>query len=778
MRLNEGVRLTAEAIERTNNSVRPLPFWTLLTNLKQQHLSAIVSLAFEDNMAQQASRLADDLGVRFLFKSERKVISAVAQLQAGSMISALREFSEALKWKAEVTDFGLRLRRYLATEPKLWMDLDAHAPGYRRVLLQHFPALGTVSSRSADFSPFPPDGKKMLLISHNMEIQGAPLCLFQLIQYLVETGVRVFVVSPFDGPLRETLEELDVSVLISPQYAIKQNFESFDLVLLNTLETWWAMEVIPRHFHHKVVWWVHESTREQYWKQYPALPALFTQARKHIFVTDLSRRNFRDIVLRSSEIIHNGVPQHAVETVIRTNLRDEVRRTLGLSDSHFLVSLIGSVNRHKNQIDFVKVAGQLLVQYQGPLKPHFLIGGFTGEIADYEKEVLKLIQALHLHDHVHLLNKSPDVMKYFAASDAYACPSVVESFGRTIIEAMAFGVPVVAYSSDGIPEVLQGGNCGYLVPAGDWKLMASILLDLMTNQAEAIRIGLQGRHCVLESYTEAKMLHKLATSLSEVIHTSKLNASRTDECRAPKPLPSAACVDQQWLVFGGLDIQQDLVIHGTVSFKGTISQVRFLFSFFFLFFFFFVEMNPATDTLFLQRQGTTLHLAVSSELKATITATGDISLKGPCNVELRELIIKKAYFSCRFPTNRCGLHSTFSFSRILACCLMESCACTWCVARAAIVESKTCRNAIQDASIALQRISHAMAAVSPFHLRHYVRFPFPEMQLTHSACSRRWKAVILAMSAFVFILTLFRCKRALDWSRRRTSATRIGVLEL
>lgn len=428
----------------------------------------------------------------------------------------------------------------------------------------------------------------------------------------MNAGARASVVSPFDGPLRQALEELSVSVVIAPQFALKIDFERFDVILLNTLESWWPMDSIPPHLHPKVVWWVHESTKEIYWKQYPTLAKVFPLPGKHIFVTKLSERNFEAVTLRSAEVIHNGVPMHVSESIIRTNVRDEVRKSLGLTASHFLVSLIGSVNRHKNQLDFLKAANLLVRQYNGPLRPRFLIAGFTGEIADYEAQVFKEVQSLQLSEHVHLLNKSPDIMKYFAASDAYACPSLVESFGRTIIEAMSFAVPVVAYASDGIPEVLQDGACGFLVPTGDWKLMASILLDLSTNPTEAARMGLQGRHCVVESYTEEKMLHRLTHALNLVAAPAQSN--RSAGCQLPKPLPGATCVDSGWMVLGGLDIQQDMSLSSPVSFKGAITQV------------------PPHILLavlsFPERQGTALQLFIQPDRQEVLTATGDIVVNG------------------------------------------------------------------------------------------------------------------------------------------------------
>lgn len=518
-------------------------------------MSLILNLAFEEGSVAAASRIAEGLE-NFPYRSERILLSGIAHLTRGETALAIAAFSKALTFPAYVSDFGMRLRRHMSADLQQWLDLDNRAPGLRKVVVQHYPSL---------------DGKRALLFSHNLEIQGAPLCLLQLVQHLVEANSQVSVVSPHNGPLKQTLEELGVSVIISPQYAARHKFEAFDFIVLNTLETWWAMDVIPSRFHHKVVWWVHESAREQYWRQYPSLPFIFPKARKHIFVTSLSRSNFADLSLRDFEIVHNGVAVHAVETAIRTNSRENLRRTLGLSDDDFLISLVGSVNRHKNQLDFIRAAAQLLKLYQGPLKPRFLIAGFTGEIADYEQEVLSLVKSLRLSDHVHLLNKSPDVLKLFSASDAYACPSVVESFGRTIIEAMAFGVPVVAYASDGIPEVLRGGDCGRLVPSGDWKLMASILLEFLTNPEEAARVGLRGRHCVLEHYTEEKMLRKIASILTLIAHSSEANVSSL--CVPPVPLLNATCVDRRWLLLGGLEIQHDVTVNNSISVKGPLTQV-------------------------------------------------------------------------------------------------------------------------------------------------------------------------------------------------------------
>ena len=52
---------------------------------------------------------------------------------------------------------------------------------------------------------------------------------------------------------------------------------------------------------------------------------------------------------------------------------------------------------------------------------------------------------------------------FFHAADVFAMPSIVESFGLVTVEAMAAGVPVVAFAGPGTNDLLEGGRCGILV---------------------------------------------------------------------------------------------------------------------------------------------------------------------------------------------------------------------------------------------------------------------------------------------------------------------------
>ena len=93
-----------------------------------------------------------------------------------------------------------------------------------------------------------------------------------------------------------------------------------------------------------------------------------------------------------------------------------------------------------------------------------------------------------------------DVRPYFEAADVFALPSVAEGISNALLEAMSFGVACAATPVGGNTEVLDGGNCGLLVPAGDESAWAEALAGLGNDSARRERLGAAGRQRVRERY--------------------------------------------------------------------------------------------------------------------------------------------------------------------------------------------------------------------------------------------------------------------------------------
>lgn len=96
----------------------------------------------------------------------------------------------------------------------------------------------------------------------------------------------------------------------------------------------------------------------------------------------------------------------------------------------------------------------------------------------FEREIRALVETCGLGDHVRFLGERSDPERILAATDVVLVPSTEEPFGRTIIEAMAMGVPTAATSVGGPPEILVGGIGGRVVHGRDAAAWADAVEEL------------------------------------------------------------------------------------------------------------------------------------------------------------------------------------------------------------------------------------------------------------------------------------------------------------
>src|SRR5206468_417254 len=107
---------------------------------------------------------------------------------------------------------------------------------------------------------------------------------------------------------------------------------------------------------------------------------------------------------------------------------------------------------------------------------------FVGEGPELSKVLCK-VKERGLLDRVTFCGKQDDVAQLLSLSDLMLLPSEKESFGLVALEAMACGVPAVASSAGGIPELITHGETGYLAPIGDVEQMADYARSILKDEA-------------------------------------------------------------------------------------------------------------------------------------------------------------------------------------------------------------------------------------------------------------------------------------------------------
>lgn len=103
--------------------------------------------------------------------------------------------------------------------------------------------------------------------------------------------------------------------------------------------------------------------------------------------------------------------------------------------------------------------------------------------SDSNKTYRKLLSALSIPtENLIFAGWVDNVESYYINSDIHILPSIYEGFGLAVLEAAAFGIPTVAFSSSGVDDIITHGDDGLLSPPGDYKLMAEDVLSLINNK--------------------------------------------------------------------------------------------------------------------------------------------------------------------------------------------------------------------------------------------------------------------------------------------------------
>ena len=131
--------------------------------------------------------------------------------------------------------------------------------------------------------------------------------------------------------------------------------------------------------------------------------------------------------------------------------------------------------------------------------PHLHQALIVGDAADHSSISAAIAEA-GLADRVELLGDRTDVRDLLARSDIFVLATLSEGMPFALLEAMAEGLPAVASSVGGIPEIVQDGENGLLVPPGDPEELARALHRLLTDADLRIRLGKAPRRTIAEHH--------------------------------------------------------------------------------------------------------------------------------------------------------------------------------------------------------------------------------------------------------------------------------------
>jgi glycosyltransferase involved in cell wall biosynthesis len=320
---------------------------------------------------------------------------------------------------------------------------------------------------------------KLLFVGTNPENTGAASHFVALAQAMAAAGHQVGAAVHPDGPIWQGLARSDVrrykakfcNVLDLRGYvAVIKAARQLkpDWLVGNFGKEYWPLILIGRLLRIPVALFRHRTPPMKRLSAYliPRLAQRFLAVSKHARQAYLDRGVPGSLV----RVLYNPVNMELCRP--DPCRRSEIRRSLGLDEEAIVLGYSGRMHNGKGIFPLFEAASAAMTEQP---RLHCLWLG-DGPDAPTLRERAAADPTANRH---HFLGWIPDVRPYYSALSMLAFPSIAtETFGRASVEAQAAGVPVLGSDIGGIPETLEAGVSGLLLPPGDVVAWRDAILKL------------------------------------------------------------------------------------------------------------------------------------------------------------------------------------------------------------------------------------------------------------------------------------------------------------
>ncbi len=235
------------------------------------------------------------------------------------------------------------------------------------------------------------------------------------------------------------------------------------------------------------------------------------------------------------DAIRNGTPAEQVSLVYnstpippRPTSRDEARHVLrdelGFPANALLIGMVARLTENKGQEHLIQAVLPIL---RADSRTHLLLVGTEDPRPRGITERIRETARQHsVISQVHLLGHRRDVPRILDGLDIFAHPSRFEPFSLSILEAMAHGLPVVAWREGGPAEIVADGQTGFLVEPMDIDGLTAALRSLLDDKCLRATFGTRGRERVEATFSPETAASAFVAAL---ITTSRANDNSQDK---------------------------------------------------------------------------------------------------------------------------------------------------------------------------------------------------------------------------------------------------------
>lgn len=346
---------------------------------------------------------------------------------------------------------------------------------------------------------------RILHIDEQRTWRGGERQAGQLVEALVRRGHEVFIAGRPGSPFLQSYQDLDGLVRIAAPF-------------VGEADPWTAWKLARAVKRHRIdIIHAHTSHAHSY-----ACIARRLAGRGKVVVSRrvaftpkggwINRIKYNDpdmfvaVAKRVGEVLAEyGVPDSKIAVVhscidhARFEVEPIARAELDIPEGVPLIGNIAALDPVKDQLMLLEAMPKVLAAVPDL---RLLIAGEGPQRAALEQR----IRSLGLESTVTLLGFRSDVPRLLKALDIFVLTSKMEGIGGAVLEAMACGVPAVATAAGGVPEVVQDGKTGTLVPVGDSKALADGLIRVLQDRPHAARMAENAQAFVRANHNVERMV--------------------------------------------------------------------------------------------------------------------------------------------------------------------------------------------------------------------------------------------------------------------------------
>jgi glycosyltransferase involved in cell wall biosynthesis len=408
-----------------------------------------------------------------------------------------------------------------------------------------------LKKKEINFLPANSAKPRVLFFDHTAAMGGGEIALLNLVRNLDTKKLEAVVLLGAEGPLADLLrEEIETYVLpldrrvatirkdslgIATLLQISTIFKTMSYILrvtsfiirqkitiihTNSLKADIIGGIAGRLAYRPVVWHVRDRIEKDY------LPAKTVRIFRILcrwipnYVIANSAATLKTLRLsgkKGATSIASGVDLKSHVQVVHDGtavVASMVR--LPLTSEQFCIGLIGRISPWKGQHIFLEAAARVRERF--PKAIFLIIGAALFDETAYEQQIRQLSTKLKLDDAVFFTGFCNNIKDAIAGLDLVVHASTTgEPFGQVIIEGMAAGKAVVATNGGGVPEIVEDGKTGLLVPMGDVQAMADAICQVLSSPALAREMGMRAKERIERDFTIQQTARKVEAVYAQIL---------------------------------------------------------------------------------------------------------------------------------------------------------------------------------------------------------------------------------------------------------------------